>query len=172
MRLSCRDAGFTLLELIVTVMIIGILAAVAVPSYRSYVQQSALSEAQQRMLGLATESNRWRAKAMVYRGFQPESGYASADNKELFVPTGSTASNYRYKITLVDAATQRALTDDEASGRDWIMVAIPNPSSNLLKNNDQLYSHSSGLRCIVPNGISLSTTTTSPCMGINRRSWD
>lgn len=40
-----QQAGFTLIELMITVVVIGILAAIVVPNYSDYVRRSALQEA-------------------------------------------------------------------------------------------------------------------------------
>lgn len=48
-----KNYGFTLIELMTTVAVIGILAAVAYPSYTSFVMQSNRSEAQRELLRYA-----------------------------------------------------------------------------------------------------------------------
>ncbi|MFZ3194049.1 MAG: prepilin-type N-terminal cleavage/methylation domain-containing protein [Moraxellaceae bacterium] len=163
--------GFTLLELIVTVLIVGILAAIAVPNYKNYVQRSAVSESQQRMLGLSTDLLRWRSKTLTYKGFVPAGGYVEGSDTDILVPTGSSLTDYRYKITLVDASADASLESEGAVGIDWVMIAVPNSGNATLKDGSQLYLRSNGQRCLVPSVVGLSTGV-NPCGDLTSQPWN
>ena len=173
MKALKQQVGFTLIELMIVIMIVAILAAIAIPSYRQFVVRNAESQVQARMQELDIELNRWRASALTYKGFTPKKvasngdvsyAYDETDNKTIYVPKGSDSTNFHYKITLVDATTGNTLaptsTGYSTAGSSWRMFA--EPSSNYSTAHKILIS-SAGLRCKTKNNDSSITAASTNC---------
>jgi type IV pilus assembly protein PilE len=58
--------GFTLVELLMTVLLVSVLAAIALPNYRSYVLRANRTEARAALLGLATAQERFYLQCHGY----------------------------------------------------------------------------------------------------------
>jgi type IV pilus assembly protein PilE len=95
---AARHRGFTLIELVIAVAVIGILAAVALPSYQEYVKRSHRSSAQSLMLDLANREQQYLLDNRAFLG-----GGASAVTALLpsGVPT-EVSSFYTLTITATD----------------------------------------------------------------------
>ncbi|MFK3867494.1 type IV pilin protein [Psychrobacter faecalis] len=173
MKALKQQVGFTLIELMIVIMIVAILAAIAVPSYRQFVVRNAESQVQARMQELDIELNRWRASALTYKGFTPKKvasngdvsyAYDETDNKTIYVPKGSDSTNFHYKITLVDASTGSTLapasTGYSTAGSSWRMFAEPNSNYGAAH---KIILNSAGLRCKTKNNDSSITVASTNC---------
>ncbi|WP_372831391.1 type IV pilin protein [Pontibacterium sp.] len=96
-----KQKGFSLIELMITVAIIGIIAAIAYPSYTDYVQQARRADGQGAMLQAA----QWMERQFTVDGTYLKSGggnrVVSAYNTDFYsiVVSVSTASTYTIQGT-------------------------------------------------------------------------
>lgn len=68
--------GFTLIEVLVVVAIIGIIAAIAVPQYTDYVTRGKISEATGALSDLRLRAEKWYSDNRTYVGFSATVGNA------------------------------------------------------------------------------------------------
>jgi len=97
------NQGFTLIEMMIVVAIIGILAAIAYPSYEEYVKSSRRAEAQSALMGLAAAMERHFTANNSYTG----AGASGANNgaPDIYydqVPNGGGTAYYN--LTVVSAS--------------------------------------------------------------------
>ncbi|WP_326538866.1 type IV pilin protein [Pseudorhodoferax sp.] len=106
--------GFSLIELMITVAIIGILSAIALPSYTEYVRRGARAEARAALLQTA----QWMERAATASGTYP----LSATYAPLTLPATLTRVESRRYVISMASPTGGVAADN---GRTFTLTASP-----------------------------------------------
>lgn len=108
-----RQRGFTLIELMIVVAIIGILAAIAIPNFLAYQKKAITSEAKQELANI-------RTLEVTY--FADELTYGSLSSVGWVEPTGK--KRYTYSLAYSSTtflATASGNIDGDATIDTWTM---------------------------------------------------
>lgn len=96
-----RSAGFTLIEVMIVVVIIGILSSIAYPSYQDYVKQARRADAQASLMELA----QFMERHYTSKGGYLEDGQSGSAPSLPFTSSPKDSSSAAYTLSLAQGIT-------------------------------------------------------------------
>lgn len=133
------NKGFTLVELMLVVAVLGVIAAIAMPSYQEYSRRGIASQAMQEIQKLAEQLERHKSRNFSYKNFDAgylyQNGNSSlfqSDTATLTLPLNKAGSSITYTLYIRDGDDPtQPLTSDSVTGKSWVILAEANSKVNL-----------------------------------------
>jgi type IV pilus assembly protein PilE len=120
---TSRDSGFTLVELMVTVVIATILVSIAIPTYTSQIRKSKRTDAKTALLDLAGREERYMATNSAYTSDASLLGYGTGATFPVTLPN----NDYTINVTTLINANNGATPPTPAS---YILTATTTGTQN------------------------------------------
>lgn len=141
-----KQFGFTLLELMITIAVISILAAIAIPNYSEYVKRGNRVDVQSHLLTLAQDLEAYRLVNHSFFGV----------NLTLLGGSQYPLNKTNYQLTLTDISGV-AFTDARANLQSWLLVAKP-VTTGIQQGTGVIYLNSAGVKCWYKNNDNANVT--------------
>jgi len=138
-RVLSKHQGFTLIEMMIVVAVIGVLAAIAYPSYQRYVIKSKRTDMMSEMQNIASEIESRKLAQGSYSAI-------SAGVKTDFATAYPSQGTQLYDVTITDPLVAK-----------WTIIASPKTGTQMASDGNLSLNYQ-GVKC---------RTTITPCTGEN-----
>ena len=112
-----RAHGFSLVEIMITIVIVGILSSLALPSYRDYVTRARLTEAFAALAAAQTSAEQFWSNEHTFAGFDGALSFPGNTSNFSYVLTTATASTYMLQAVGVGPVAGFVYTVDQNGAR-------------------------------------------------------
>lgn len=150
MNIGLQRAGFSLIELMVAVVVLGVLTAVAFPSYRSYVLRANRTIAKSALVDVASRQESFFVDRKRYTSSLSDLGLNAYLSRDGSTSATQGSSIYQLSVAALSSSTCPASGSPSASG--YTVIAAP--------LGTQAGDSACGTLCLTSTGIRLASAGT------------
>jgi type IV pilus assembly protein PilE len=124
-----KHYGFSLIELMITLAIVGILAGIAYPSYQDSMTKSRRADAKAALLELSVFMERYYTANGCYTAGSCAAGTTTAPTLPFLVTPKSGKANYNLTVVTTPSSFTLTATPRKADGTSYSDTATDNPDT-------------------------------------------